>query len=42
MNQRTKEWCWFGGLWMGGFLALLCISGVIKVLMHFFLMANGS
>jgi len=36
MNPTTKkQWLWFAGLWCVGFLTVLAISSVIKLLFYF-------
>lgn len=32
--KKRKEWLWFGGLWLVGFLALGAISLVIRAVMN--------
>lgn len=35
LPPRRKQWMWFFGLWLGGLLAVLLLSYVIKLLFRF-------
>lgn len=34
ISPKQKQWLWFIALWCGGFLTLLAISSVIKLIMN--------
>lgn len=30
INEKARQWLWFGGLWLAGFLAMGALAAVIR------------